>query len=770
MKKSAYYLFLGTLVFAPLAFGTVETWAYTVLEWLICASALLLFVSKGQSGLYRAPGIFPLLLVSAAILFQAIPLPAEFVRIISPETEQIYRNSAGVLSSANWIPISVHPGSTLKAFLRFSSYVLFYFTAVQFMSDSTLFKKTLWVISLFGALLAMFVIFEFVTKIFNYPLPHEKIMFFRESVHGHSSVGPYVNRNHYAGLMEMIFPLALGLFLIYRPVIARVSFRRRLMDVLLHKRLHSHLLYGSAAILTATSLFVTLSRGGIISMTLSMGFLALFIVFKTSRYKTGLYFGVVIVAVLFFAGTEAWDLIIERFENIRNEYGELATGRPVYWSDSISIYRDFPVFGTGADTFVKIYPKYRTYSGKGLLEHAHNDYLEFLSTGGLAVSGLMLYALIFILQRSFQTYRKRREGFAIYLYPSCLAAVLSILLHSAVDFNMQIGANGLYFFFVLAASVSASHTRFREGLSATYLEPCAIKSSYPQVLASLLLAAGVLFINFGELRGNYHYSDFRNINIDGDISSEKWQPLRQAAEKAAKADPMNPEYRYILAKAYAASKQNEAALRNFSTALLLDPLNSRYLQEAAYFLSDLGKKNDSDQLMRAAIAYDHRNPLTYFNYASWLFQENLTQKGLNVLSSAMETDPSIADDCLALMVWFGLSEKQMHEALPALVLPHLKFADFLVSQGKNEKAESSYMEALRYISGEDSSKKTYLLTIYRFFISKKEYEKALPVIQQALEFFPDDARLHRIAGNLYEKLDLAFRAEEEYRKASILKP
>ena len=664
-------------------------------------------------------------------MFQAIPLPAGFVRIVSPETEQIYRNSAGALSAANWMPISVHPGSTVKAFLRFSSYVLFYYIAVQFLSDSTFLKKTLRVVSWFGAFLALFVIFEFFTKIFGYPLPHEKIMFLRESVYGHQAVGPYVNRNHYAGLMEMLFPLALGLFMIHRPVIAKVSFRRKVMDALLYKKLHSHLLYGSAAVLMATSLFVTLSRGGIVSSTISMGSLALFIVFKTGRYKTGIYFGIVIAAVLFFAGTESWELVMERFEGIRNEYGELATGRPVYWSDSISIFRDFPVFGSGSDTFVHIYPKYRTYPGTRILEHAHNDYLEFLVTGGLIVVGLALFALAFILYRSFQTFQRRREGFAIYLFASCLAAVLSILLHSMVDFNMQIGANGLYFFFILSVAVSAAHTRFRKGLPATYLQPCAIRS-YPAILVSLLLFAGVLFINFGELKGNYHYSDFRNMNMDGDISSEKRQLFRQAVEKAAKADPMNPEYRFLLAKAYAAAKQNEDALRNFRTTLMLDPLNSRYLQAAGFFLSGRGRKNGSGQLMRLAIAYDHQNPLPYLSYASWLFQENMVEEGLDVLRSAMESEPSIADDCLALMVWFGLTERQMHDALPSRVLPHLKFADFMVSQGDNKKPNPRIWKLCDMYPGKNTSKKSTFRPFTAFLFLKKSIRRPCPSFNKPL--------------------------------------
>jgi O-antigen ligase/Tfp pilus assembly protein PilF len=769
MQQTAYSLFIATLIFAPMAFGTVETWSYTIMELMICVSAMFLFTFHRQSRVYQVPGLIPLFLVSGMILFQTIPLPASLVQLISPETHQIYQDTIGAISPVHWMPISIYPRSTLMTFLCFSSYVLFYAIAIQFLSNAALLKKTLAILAWFGAVLAIFVIFEFFTKILNnYPLAHEKILFLRESVHAGRSVGPYVNRNHYAGLVEMIFPLVLGLFLVYRPVIARVAFKKQLADFFLQKRIHSHLLYGAAAVLIATSLFVTLSRGGIISLTLSMGMLALFLILKTNQKRVGIFVGIVFVMVFFLTGTDAWYRILARFESTWNEAGEISTSRFVYWADSIEIIKDFPLFGAGAGAFEYIYPKYRTYPGNNLLEHAHNDYLEFLATGGIIIAGLMLFALIFILYKAFQAYRKRREGYAIYVFVSCLAAVLSILLHAFVEFNMQIGANGLYFFFILAVAVSAANTRFRNGLPATYLKQSTVKFYIP-LLAAFCLGAGVVYLNFGALLGNFYFSDYRSISLDNNISSKNLHLLHTAAQKAVAADPMNPEYYNILAKISEASEQPDAALHYYKKSLRLAPLNSRYLNDAGDFLSGQGNHIAADQLMRTAISYDHHNPMTYFNYASWLFQENQTEKGLTILQSAMAMDPETTDTCLALMVWFGLNEKQMQEALPDRVQPHLVFADYLDSKGNYEKAEASYMEALDYLSYEDEMKKAFFIKVYRFFVNQKAHDKALHVIQQAIRYIPNDYHLHQIAGNLYEKLGITYRADEEYRKASILK-
>ncbi|MFP4531787.1 MAG: O-antigen ligase family protein [Desulfobacterales bacterium] len=767
MHKASFYLLLATLISAPLAFGTVETWAYTLMELMVCASAGLLFLSARQHRLYQVPGILPLLLISGLILFQAIPLPADFVRLISPESHLIYQSAIGAVGDARWIPISVYPKATLQEFLRFSTYVLFYAAAVQFLSNAALLKRSLAVTAGFGALLAFFVIIEFFTRILSYPLPHDKILFLRDSVHGAGSVGPYVNRNHYAGFAEMLFPLALAMFLVYRPQAALSDVKKRLTDIFFQKQASRHFLYGTAAVLIATSLFVTLSRGGIISLTLSMTAFAVFLIFRTSQKRAGWGVGIVFLIVLCLTGTDAWDLIFERFGNIRNEAGEISTGRFIYWADSLEIIADFPLLGAGAGTFENIYPKYGSLSGHRVLEHAHNDYLESLATGGIMIPALMLFALAVIFRKAHQSYLRRREGYAVYLFAAALAAVFSILLHSFTDFNMQVGANGLYFFFILAIAVSAANTRFRYGLPATRLKPSGVKFFIP-LTAALALGAVVFYINFGALLGNYHFSGYRHLEIPADISEDNLSQVHQAARAAAKADSLNPEYYHALAHTSAMRNQSDDALGYYQKLLRLAPLNNRYLQDAGYFLAGRGLDEKADQLMRTAIAYNRKALPPYLNYAAWLFETRKWDDGLEVLQAAMTMAPEATDTCLTLMALFGLDQNQMAQALPDRVLPHLEFADYLLSNGYYKKAEGTYLNALNYLSNEEKVKKDFFIRVYRFYKNRGSYEKALHIIQRALKQFRQDAHLHRLAGNLYKKLGITYRAEEELGKAAMM--
>jgi len=749
MYKTSYFLFLAALIFAPLAFGTVETWSYTVMELMICASAGLLFFSLRNNRFYKVPGLIPLLLISGVILFQVIPLPAGLVRLVSPESHAIYQNTLGTIAPVNWMPISIYPRATLMAFLRFSAYVLFYAAAIQFLSNSALLKRNLSVVAGFGALLGFFVIIEFLTRIMNYPLPHDKILFIRDSVHGSGSVGPYVNRNHYAGLMEMLFPLALAMFLVYRPVMARTDLKKRFINIFLQKRISRHFLYGTAAILIATSLFVTLSRGGIISLTLSMGLFAVFLLLKTRQKRMGWAILLIFLMVLWLTGTDAWDLIFGRFASIRNEAGEIWSSRFIYWDDTIEIIRNFPLFGAGAGTFENIYPKYGSISGNRLLEHAHNDYLEFLATGGIIIPALMLSAIITILYKGYQSFRRRREAYAIYLFAAASAAVFSILLHSFVDFNMQVGANGLYIFFIFAVIVSAANTRFRNGLQRTYLKHSLLKWYVP-LFGALALGAGVLYVNFGALLGNYHFADYAGIDVTADISGEKPQPLHHAGQAAANADSLNPKYYHALAKTSAMMDRPAEALGHYQKLLRLAPLNSRYLQDGGYFLAGQGQKIKADQLLRIAVSYDRKNIRTYLNYAAWLFGEKEVAKGLDILQSAMAMAPGKTDTCLTLMAFFGLNQNQMAQSLPERVLPHLEFADYLLSNGQTEKAELFYAAALDYLPNENDIKASYFLRVYRFYQNNGAHEKALRVIQRALDWLPEAPRLQSMARQLKE--------------------
>ncbi len=767
MKKTADYLFLTALLFAPMAFGTVETWSYLIMEVIICASALFLYFSPGQKTFYQVPGIIPLVLVLAFILLQIIPLPQNFVKFLSPATFDIYHNCSGLTGPARWIPFSIYPRATMMEFLRFSTYTLFYITAVQLLADRLFLKRTVAVVAWFAALLSILVIIEFITKSLNYPLPHGKILWIRQLNHGGSPVGPYVNRNHYAGLMEMIFPLILSMFLAFRPIITRISLKRRIADFFNQKRINNHFLYGTAAILIATSILLSLSRGGIISLTLSMSFFATLVIIKARQKRTGLFIAIIIITVLFLTGTSGWDAIFDRFENIRNQSGFIYDNRYIIWADCKEIIRNFPLFGTGAGTVENIYPIYRSFPGNDILEHAHNDYIEFLCTGGILLPALMFFCLFSILFSATKSFNKRREWYSILLFAGCITSIGAILLHSFVDFNMQIGANGLYFFFILALVVSAANTRMRSGLSTTYLKKSK-KRPYIFGISALLLCSGVIYINGGALIANYLFSDYQNINLTPDMSEDELYRISRAAQRAAAFDSLNPKYHQSAAQTAAMMGKNTIAFNAYAESISLDPTNSRHLHDAGYFIYQQGNTELAERLLRNSIQTDKKDMAAYIKYAAMLFEEKQMGKGLKVLKSAMSINTDATAKCLSLMVLFEINEDQMVLALPDKVEPHLTLGDFFDSLGEKQKAETSYLKALEYLPDETQIKKSYFIHVYNFYRALKSDKKALFIIQQAIEYFPEDYNLHRIAGDLYKKLGIDYRADEKYRKARIL--
>lgn len=178
--------------------------------------------------------------------------------------------------------------------------------------------------------------------------------------------------------------------------------------------------------------------------------------------------------VLLTVGWFGWEPVFERFNRIRDPAGQISVDRLVVWKDSLGAIRDYPLTGTGFGTFTDVYMGYRTLPGNSVFTHAHNDYIELAVEGGAIAVGLTMWFLISILA-TYRRFLRRRDPYCVYLYLGGLTGLVAILIHSITDFNLHIGANGLYFFFVCAICVSAAHTKLRSGPEATYLRPVSTK-------------------------------------------------------------------------------------------------------------------------------------------------------------------------------------------------------------------------------------------------------------------------------------------------------
>ena len=560
MATLLYRLFIFLLIFSPLAFGTVELWSLAVMETLAILALVLLFFRNKKEVFYQVPGIVPLVLFLVYVLIQLVPLPAGFIRFISPNTYSLYHETVGIVEPVGWMSISVNKRATLGEFFRFAAYAGLYVVTIQLLTKKELLKDTVRTAVVFASVLAIIALLQDV-------LSNDKIFWFRKvSVAGipFAPFGPFVNRNHFAGFMLMMFPIALSLFVHYKPLVHYGTVRDRIAEIFIQQRTSIYVLLGFSGLLMATAIFVARSRGAIISLILTSIFLmAMLLVKGRVKRQGGLLFILTLVLLVFSVGWFGWEPIFEKFGNMRNAHGDIAESRLPIWRDCADIIRDFPSTGAGFGTFLHTYPGYhRSYPGKEILGHAHNDYMELVTDGGVIGFLLAAWFLIAVLFKSFRVFGERKEPFSICLYLGSITGIIAFLMHSFTEFNFHIGANGLYFFFLAGLAVSAANTRLRHESKDTNLKE--IRSPLWKIFgvpAGVLLIGSLVF-NVGGLMGEVYCSPFQANAPKEDISRERLLKMSNAAYKAARFDPLEAAYPFEAARAETLLTNSSAALAN----------------------------------------------------------------------------------------------------------------------------------------------------------------------------------------------------------------
>ncbi len=389
------------VAFAVLAHGAVEAWSEAVLE--IGAAALLLL--WGLLGVFQKrvdvrwnPLLWPLLGLTGFGLVQYLAR------------------------------LSVYPYLTKIELLKLAAYLMLFFLAGQAFRTAEQWRALVWFLLVLGFVVAVFGIIQHYT--FN-----GKLYWVRELRYGGGPFGPYVNRNHFAGLMELIVPLGLGM------LVLRGARRDQLPLVALF------------TILPIGALFLTASRGGIMTFLVQLGLLGMLALARTVwRRQLAVISGVLILAGAFVAWLGV-GRALERFAEFRSQEVSEAR-RLVIIKDSWRIFLDHPLMGTGLGTLESVYPRYESsYDGK-VVNHTHNDYVEALADTGV-IGGLCCLAFLVGLFYLVRTNLDSEQGpFIRAVHIGALVACVGLLVHSLVDFNLHIPSNALLF--LLQASLAST--------------------------------------------------------------------------------------------------------------------------------------------------------------------------------------------------------------------------------------------------------------------------------------------------------------------------
>jgi O-antigen ligase len=113
-----------------------------------------------------------------------------------------------------------------------------------------------------------------------------------------------------------------------------------------------------------------------------------------------------------------------------------------------------PVLGWGMGSFPVVYPQFRSFYTNFFVNQAHDDYLQLLVEMGLLGFATMIWFVIIVYRRAFRKIANWTSDVSGATALACLLGCTGILVHSALDFNLQIPANAalFYVFCTLAAA------------------------------------------------------------------------------------------------------------------------------------------------------------------------------------------------------------------------------------------------------------------------------------------------------------------------------
>lgn len=449
-----------TLVALGLAFGyaAFQRGGVDQSDWNVALLAIGLTGSVHFLWRFRqkVPRLDPLAIAFAlAFLFlvglQLVPLPVGLVRILSPKRVELLEASApftGAVPSST--TLSATPAATLNYLLTVAAYLL-----VFLLVRDICLRLERWPWAVVWPILI-------VTGL------EAALGLYQSSLGGAAAIatGTYANRDHYAGLLEMALPLAAVYgFSVFQS--DQEGFVSRVAPAL-----KASLLFAIAGVMLV-AIILSLSRMGFLaSLTgLLVAGCGIAIVRGTRvdytaevplwrRLAPAAAVVFVIVAGFLLLPTNA---LIARFATLANTDEVSVVVRSQIWRDTVGLIKDYPLFGCGMGGYESCFLRYKTVAPMFTIQYAHNDYLQVLAEMGVTGFAAGLLFIFRLLQKTVHGCIYAHSVDERDLAIACLASMIAMLLHSVVDFNMYVPANGLVFAWIAGmAGVNLRRTPRRQ--------------------------------------------------------------------------------------------------------------------------------------------------------------------------------------------------------------------------------------------------------------------------------------------------------------------
>jgi len=436
-----YFFLLATIVLTAIPYGTIQPWWIALFECLVFVSAMLALVEAmiSKRWFVDVSLVVPLLFLILFAVVQSIPLfsgPGP----MNPRTS-----------------ISADPYGTRLFAIQLFALTLVVLLLRRYVSSSARLRGLIYVIIGVGAATALFGIarqnFQHGPGFVLPALPVGR------------GFGQFINRNHFALLVEMTLGLTLGLI-----VGEKGKHRRVFVLIPIGGLLWCALIYSN-------------SRGGIIASLCQLLFLLVLLYpvrhltqqradpkeRSFENFTGGLAVRAVLIVCLIglFAYGVSWiggERVVSNFQLAATDFSDqemennINTSRKQIWVATWEMFKAHPVTGLGFGGYWIGITRYHHASGEITPQQAHNDYLELLASGGLIGCALTAWFLVIFFRRA----RTSLHSQDSYYRAACLGAItgmFGVVVHSFVDFGMHITINALLFCALSVIAVQADRLR-----------------------------------------------------------------------------------------------------------------------------------------------------------------------------------------------------------------------------------------------------------------------------------------------------------------------
>ena len=411
MRKLIFGALIALVAIAAIPYGTVEPWwkaAFVCAVFAICIVAIIETLVSGSNRIAGRSVLLPMLALTALA----------FVQTLSTGTSSV------------WDAISADPFQT--RFFALQMLALTAFLALLYRYANTERRVRVLVYTVLGVAVAsaIFGILRQATQ--------QQTGFILPLLRQNQGYAQFINKNHFAYLMEMAFGLGLGI------ILSGGIKRDRVM------------IYVALLLPIWTGLVLANSRGGVLAMLAQVVVAVLMLLsFRSASQQFGFALKAVLVVILVagvLAGT-FWvggDRLASNFEATTREFNAEVTNtrdgasRNEIWRASLKMFAAHPIVGVGLGGYWIGITRYHDASGRMTPQEAHNDYLELLSSAGVIGFAIGVW-FVLVVVREIRKNLSVDYGFMRAVRFGAVLGLAGVAAHSLVDFGLHIMINALVF-------------------------------------------------------------------------------------------------------------------------------------------------------------------------------------------------------------------------------------------------------------------------------------------------------------------------------------